>query len=75
MSEAFTVRLRTTGGRVAFWLAPAGGMGLSFPCCSAAHDEAYAAFQCGANALRDALNVRDAFLEALVEAAAKPLAS
>lgn len=37
MSEAFTVRLRVRGGRHAFWLAPAGGMGLSYPCCADGH--------------------------------------
>lgn len=38
MNEAFTVRLRVSGGRHALWTAPAGGMGLSSPCCETGHD-------------------------------------
>lgn len=58
MSEAFTVRLRTQGGRVAFWLAPAGGMGLSFPCCAAGHEHAGLAVLHGAEALEELLSGR-----------------
>lgn len=51
MTEAFTVRLRTQGGRHSLWLAPAGGMGLSSPCCVAGHDSASGAMACGTQLL------------------------
>lgn len=51
MNEAITVRLRTQSGRVSLWLAPAGGMGLSYPCCSDGHDERLQALTCGYDAL------------------------
>jgi len=39
MSAAWTCRLRTKAdGSVAMWLAPAGGMGFSRPCCDAGHE-------------------------------------
>lgn len=57
MSEAFTVRLRVNGGRHSFWIAPAGGMGLSFPCCAEGHDTSGAALEHGTPILADAFHV------------------
>lgn len=56
MHEAFTVRLRKEAGRVRFCIAPAGGMGLSFPCCSDGHDERHEALECGYRVLAERLN-------------------
>lgn len=55
MTEAFTVRIRVTGGLYSLWLAPAGGMGLSYPCCAAGHATHDEAFTCGSSALAAAL--------------------
>lgn len=56
MDEAFTVRIRSTGGRPSFYLAPAGGMGLSQPCCSDGHDSREDALACGFQVLAQRLN-------------------
>jgi hypothetical protein len=55
VTEAFTVRMRSTAGSHALWLAPAGGMGLSFPCCTYGHDGRDAAFLCGMKRLEQKL--------------------
>lgn len=55
MSEAFTVRLRSSGGRHFFWTAPAGGMGLSSSCCETGHDSPDSATECGTAALTQKL--------------------
>jgi len=55
MSEAFTVRLRTSGGRHFLWTAPAGGMGLSSPCCDGGHSSPEEATDCGITSLKDGL--------------------
>jgi hypothetical protein len=52
VSEAFTVRVRSSAGRHSCWLAPAGGMGLSSPCCASGHESATAAVDCGLTQLR-----------------------
>lgn len=54
--EAFTVRMRTKSGRVSLWLAPAGGMGLSSPCCAAGHPSYDEAFGCGVEELHRRLS-------------------
>jgi hypothetical protein len=59
VTEAFTVRIRNSGGRFSFWLAPAGGMGLSFPCCDDGHETSPAAFDCGARRLDAALHKQE----------------
>lgn len=56
MHEALTVRLRMQAGRVSFWLAPAGGMGLSYPCCNDGHTTNDEALACGYLALGARLN-------------------
>lgn len=55
MSEAFTVRLRASAGRHFLWLAPAGGMGLSSPCCALGHDAQSDAVACGTQTLTERL--------------------
>lgn len=55
MNEAFTVRLRASSGRHFFWTAPAGGMGLSSPCCASGHDSVTGALDCGTATLRTRL--------------------
>jgi hypothetical protein len=53
VGEAFTVRMRTSAGLHSLWLAPAGGMGLSFPCCAYGHELRDAALLCGVKRLEE----------------------